>query len=341
MLERNAPNGRGVSDDGGSILINHDAGMNPRSSSTRREFLRATFAAGSALALGFPTGTAAAEGDPKMCIARWTGLAATNPDQIKAVATKLAERSISDLGGMARFVKSGDGVWIKPNIGFPLAPEFAVNTNPDLVATLVRLCRDAGARTVKVGDNSCYGAQRAYPESGIEAAVKAAGGEMLLFEESRFREVKLDGERLEKWPLYGDLLDADLLINVPIVKQHPLTGVTACMKNYMGVAGGPRDLWHKEIIPCLCDVTAYMKPRLCVVDAVRILTANGPTGGELDDVKFTGLVAAGVDVVALDAFAAELIGLNPAQSKMMAAAEKRGLGNRDYRKSALRAVEVL
>ena len=322
---------------------------------TRREFLRHTamaggaFAAGVALAEGAlitatPFGAAQAQeaalAPANMCIARWKGDKGPYPDEIKAMATRLTEEAIAVLGGMSRFVKRDNVVWIKPNMGWDRAPEFAANTNPDVVATLVRLCFEAGAKQVKVGDRTCNNDKKCYPASGIEAAVKEAGGMIVYLDDSRFKEVELKGKRLDKWPLYPDIIEADLVINAPILKHHQISTVTLCMKNYMGVAGGNRGQWHQDMPTCLCDITAYMKPRLCVVDAIRVLTGNGPTGGNLSDVKRMNMLAAGTDIIALDALGAELLGHKPADIKSVAAGHAAGLGEIDYKKLNPKEIQV-
>lgn len=308
---------------------------------SRRDFLKQTAAMGSAVAMA-PLGGAMAQDTAatQMCIARWKGAAATTPEAIKAMATKLTEQAMAQLGGMARFVKKGDVVWVKPNMAWDRAPEFAANTNPDVVATLVRLCLEAGAKAVKVGDKTCNSNKKSYPSSGIEAAAKEAGAEVVYLDDERFKEVELKGKRLEKWLVYPDIIESDLVINVPVVKHHAIAKATLCMKNYMGVISGKRDQWHQDIGTCLSDITAFMKPKLCVVDAVRILTANGPTGGNLDDVKRMDTVAAGTDIVALDAFGVELLGHKPEDIQTVAAGFKAGLGQIDYRKLALKELEV-
>ena len=308
------------------------------SNPSRRDFLKQTVVGAGALGVA-SLGCSGGGDQAQMSIARWKKIAKP-PKDLKRVATKLTERAIKDLGGMSRFVNRGDVVWIKPNIGFRIGPEFAANTNPDVVATLVRLCFEAGAKEVKVGDNSCYGADGAYPLSGIEAAAKEAGAEVVYLDLERFEEVEIGGEHLDTWPLYPDIIDSDLVINVPIVKHHPVTRVTVCLKNYMGVAGGDRNTWHEVIDPCLCDLTAYMKPRLSVVDAVRVLK-KGPMGGDLDDVELKGVVAAGTDPVALDALGAELLGLNPIRVRLIRAAQARGLGRMDYKNTlVVRETEI-
>lgn len=264
-----------------------------------------------------------------MAIARWDEAALAGVD-LGPAATRLTETAILSLGGMSRFVGAGDTVWIKPNIGWNRRPELAANTNPDVVGTLVRLCRDAGARTVKVGDHPCHPARQCYRNSGIAAAVEAAGGQMVYLDRKRFQDTKIGGEHLESWPLYAEVVEADLVINVPIVKHHGLTACSLAMKNYMGVIGGNRGAWHQNMEACLPDITQYMQPKLTVIDAVRVLTDHGPQGGDPDDVEVRGVVAAGTDIVALDAFGATLLGHEPRAISTIAAAEARGLGTTDF-----------
>lgn len=322
---------------------------------SRRDFIKST-ALGTALTVGSGmAGTGAAlaadatpavapaagssSGTLQMCIARGKG-APQAEAEIKSMAIKMTEQVIETLGGMGRFVKKGDVVWVKPNMAWDRKPELAANTNPDVVATLVKLCLNAGAKEVKVGDKTCNEARKSYPASGIEAAVKAAGGTIVYLDEARFKEIEIGGKRLKKWHVYPEIAEADLVINVPIAKHHAISTATLCMKNYMGVVGGSRGQWHQALPECLCDITAFMKPRLCVLDAIRILTANGPTGGDLKDVKRLDTIAAGTDIVALDAFGAELLGHKPDAIKSVAAGHAAGLGTMDYRKLALKEIEV-
>ena len=302
----------------------------------RRKFLKTTAMIGSGLLLGetlrLPrlalAGPPAAQ--PSLAIATWDPADLATAD-LATVARSLTEAAIADLGGIERFVSRSDRVWIKPNIGWNRRPELAANTNPDVVGTLVRLCRDAGARTVQVGDHPCHPARQCYENSGIAAAATAAGGQVVYLDERRFIDTKLDGQRLQTWPIYAEILEADLVINVPIAKHHGLTEVTLAMKNYMGVIGGRRGSWHQHIDDCIADITAFMRPRLSVLDAVRVLTAHGPQGGNVDDVKLVGTVAAGTDIVALDALGATLMGHQPAALPSLRVAAERGLGTLDWR----------
>ena len=272
---------------------------------------------------------------PAMAIARWDPTSLAGAD-LGLVAYRLTAAAVHLLGGMRRFVRPNDTVWIKPNIGWNRAPELAANTNPDVVAALVALCLDAGAKRVKVGDNCGSPARRTYKISGIAAAARAAGAEVIRIDDGDFREVDLAGELLGKWPMAAEIADADLVINAAVVKHHDIAGVTACMKNAMGIFGGRRNDWHKDLATALCDAGAFLKPRLCVLDAVRVLLRHGPESGSPEDVELRGLVAAGTDIVALDALGDELLGQRAEGQALLRAAQDRGLGVIDYRSLALR-----
>lgn len=314
----------------------------------RRDFLRYSALAGGVAVLAPFSISSAQETAPKsgtpvdMAIARWKGEPASAPEQIAAMAEKLTQEAIAGLGGIGRFVAKGDIVWIKPNIGWNRKPEQAATTNPDVVAALVKLCYDAGAKKVKIGDSPCNQIELCYTNSGIEAAAKATDAEMVILDPNRFASMEIKGERLKAWDVYPELVECDLVINVPIAKHHNIESskVTLCMKSYMGVVGGSRGTWHADLPTCLADITAFMKPRLSVLDAVRILTGNGPTGGSLTDVKRMDTVAAGADVVALDAFGGELLGHDPQSLPTVRAGYERGLGQIDYRKLNLKELAV-
>ena len=308
---------------------------------SRREFM-ARSAAG-ALALG--TGdvlspeTPAAEKTVDMTIATWKGVSNPAAGQIDRIAANLTEEALRGLGGLTRFVGSGDVVWVKPNIGWDRPPQLAATTNPHVVATIVRLCFQAGAKTVKVGDNPCDLAAKTYHSSGIAAAVRKLGAKVVVLQRSRFRNTSIRGEHLKSIPVYPEILDCDLVINVPIAKHHGLAGATLGMKNYMGVIEN-RESFHQAIPVCVADLAVFMKPRLCVLDAVRVLTARGPSGGDPADIQLKMTVAAGTDVVALDAFGAELLGRQPHQIGTIVKGQNVGLGRMDYRSLALRQIAV-
>jgi len=311
------------------------------SSYSRRDFIVQSAVAG---AMGLGAGRLMAQQPPApektdMTIARWSGPKELSPDEFKKAAVKMTEQALAGLGGLGRFVKKGDVVWVKPNIGWDRKPEQAADTNPDVVSTIVRLCFEAGAKTVKVGDNPCHPAPKCYENSGIAAAAKEAGAEILMLDRSRFKEMDIKGERVKSIPVFPGIVECDLVVNVPIAKHHVLAKLTLCMKNYMGVIE-KRGTFHQDIPNCLADITRFMKPRICVLDCLRVLTAHGPSGGKLEDVATKMTIAAGTDIVALDAFGAEIMDKKPAEIGSIVAGEKAGLGKIDYRSLALREIAV-
>ncbi|QXE90228.1 DUF362 domain-containing protein [Geomonas subterranea] len=239
----------------------------------------------------------------------------------------ITRKALSALGGMQRFVKPGQTVVVKPNIGWDRTPEYAATTNPVVVRTLVEECLKAGAKKVKVFDRTCNDPRRCYASSGIEAALKGMKNvEVKHLEEERFKNVALNGKVLKEWELYGEAVSADVYINVPVAKHHGLSRLTLGMKNVMGIMGGNRGSIHKNIDQALADVNAAFRPHLTLIDATRILTAHGPQGGNLADVKVLNQVIASTDIVAADAYATTLFGLKPADIAVTRAAYRRGLG---------------
>ncbi|MBN1946609.1 MAG: DUF362 domain-containing protein [Bradymonadales bacterium] len=224
-------------------------------------------------------------------------------DPVRAV-----DRAIEALGTMSRFIRPGERVAIKPNIAWERFAEQAATTNPHLVGRLVELCLAAGASQVLVYDATCNDAQRTYQKSGIAEAAYSAGATVLLPEERWFTEVEIGGGILGRWPVFRPLIEADRVINVPILKHHGLTGVTAAIKNWYGLLGGPRNLLHQDIHLSLFDLARFIQPTLTVVDAIRVLVRNGPQGGRYEDVERRDAVIAGTDQVACEALAVTLLG---------------------------------
>lgn len=246
----------------------------------------------------------------------------------------LVKRAVQALGGMGRFVKYGDKVIVKPNICVSYRTyEYAATTNPWIVGAIVRLCLDAGARSVKVMDNPFGGnAVEAYRNSGIEEQVLKNGGKMEVMSDFGFVEVKVpDALDLKKCKVYRDVLEADVLINVPIAKHHGLARLTLGMKNLMGVVQN-RPSFHFNLGQRVADLASLLRPTLTIVDAVRILTNNGPTGGRLEDVKKIDTVIASTDFVAADALAATIFGIEPMEVSYIKAASEMGLGEGNLEK---------
>lgn len=255
---------------------------------------------------------------------------------------QLVRRAMAAMGGMERFVSAGDDVIIKPNICVAYhTPEYAATTNPWVVAELVRLCLAAGARRVRVMDYPFGGtAEQAYARSGIEEQVRAAGGQMEVMSMVKFIPTEIpQGRDLTRCDIYEDVLSADVLIDVPIAKHHSLAQLTLAMKNLMGVIRN-RPAMHHNLGQRLADLTSRVQPDLTVVDAVRMLMANGPTGGNLADVKEMDTVIVSPDIVAADSYAATLFGVQPQDLGYTRAGADMGLGRMDIENLSIEEITV-
>jgi len=249
-----------------------------------------------------------------------------NPEQ-------LVRQAIEELGGMRRFIQRADIVVVKPNIGWDRTPEQAANTNPVVVAEIVRQCWNAGAKRVIVTDVSCNDPRRCFQRSGIAEAAQREGAEVILPDPMRFKDVDLQGEVLRDWPIFEPFLNADKIINVPVAKQHSLTGTTLGMKNWYGILGGPRHQLHQKIHESLVDLADFVRPTLTLIDCYRVLIRNGPTGGNLEDVLLKKTLVAGTDPVALDAYVAKAYwDLEVSSLPYLQMAAHRGLGTYEFEK---------
>lgn len=255
-------------------------------------------------------------------------------------ADALVRRSVEGLGGIGRFVKRGDKVVVKPNIGWDRTPEQAANTNPEVVASIIRLCKEAGAASVLVMDNTCNDPRRCYLRSGISEAAKAAGATVQFFDEDRVKKMTLAGERLKEWEVHPAFIEADVRINVPIAKHHGLADVTLGMKNWMGAVGGRRERMHQAMGESIVDLAAFFKPQLTIIDGIRILTRGGPQGGSPDDVQRLDTLIASADPVAAEARGAALHGRTLDATPHILLAEKRGLGRARWEPGEELRIEV-
>ena len=266
-----------------------------------------------------PTQTSQSAGAPDLVIAR------------RGEPQELVRQALAALGGMPRFVQPGTRVVIKPNICVAYHTyEYAATTNPWVVGALVHLAFEAGAKSVQVMDYPFGGsASEAYTRSGIQEQVQAAGGEMVPMPGFKFVQVDLpQAKDLKQAKAFKDALQADVLIDVPIAKHHGLARLTLGMKNLMGLVQD-RGAIHHNLGQRIADLASLFQPDLTVIDAVRVLMANGPTGGDLNDVKQLDTVIASPDIVAADSYAATLFGLRPDEIAYIPAAAAMGLGRSD------------
>ncbi len=256
----------------------------------------------------------------------------------------LVRKAIESVGGMADFVKAGDKVVIKPNIGWDRRPDQAANTHPLVVKTLAELALESGAAKVNIFDRTCNEKRRCYVNSGMEEAIKSIGSRQVSLEHIDSRKfVPIDikkGQSLKRWEIYRDALDADCYINVPVAKNHGLSGLTLGLKNSMGVIGGNRGSLHFDLGQKLADLATVLRPTLTVVDATRMLMRNGPQGGRLSDVNVADTLIVSRDMVAADAYATTLFGMQPGDIDSIVAAAGRGLGEMDLNKMRISIVHL-
>ena len=302
----------------------------------RRDFIRSSVGAGvatgAALSLGGANSLLGAEAETDVDLVAIRG---GEPDV-------MFDKGIAALGGMSRFVKAGQRVLVKPNIGWDRTPERAGNTNPKLVKRIIEHCLDAGAKEVLVFDHTCHEWSKCYKNSGIEQAVAEAGGKMVPGNsEKYYKQVAVKGGvKLKETDVHELMLDTDVFINVPVLKNHSSSKATIAMKNLMGCVWD-RGYYHKnDLHQCIADFLHFRKPDLNVVDAYRMMTQNGPVGVSLDDVVTMKSQLISADIVAIDAAAAKFLGMNPAEINHIKIANDAGFGTMDLSKLKIKRIVV-
>jgi len=301
---------------------------------TRREFLAGTASVTAGAMLLGPSAVLGTAPVPDVSVVKGSD------------AVAAARRALELLGGMSRYVRPGSIVVVKPNIGWDTRIGYGADTNPDIVGAVVKMCFEAGARTVKIFDRPCNEARRCYMSSGIEAIAKSQGADVTFVNENRFDPVEFsEGVRLRSWLVYRDALpeNRDVLINVPVLKQHslPMTqngnpGLSIGFKNLMGVMGGNRGEIHNHFENKIVDFCTVIRSDLTIVDATSVLLRNGPRGGRLADVAKLDTVIAGADPVAVDAWSVRTFGYPPEDLDYLVEAHRRGLGEIDLSKVVTR-----
>ncbi len=266
-----------------------------------------------------------------------------------SVIKEIVRRGVRAIGGMEKMVSKGDNVVIKPNIAWDRKPEYAVNTNPFVVAALIGMCLEAGANRVKVFDHTCASnPDTSYTNSGIEKAAKKAGAVVRFVNKELFKDIKIpDGKVLASWKFYEELIyqdETDVLINVPIAKQHSASRLSMALKNTMGMIGGNRGSIHKDIHPKIADLNRVVKVDLTVLDAFRILKRHGPTGGRLEDVdnnfESARRLVFCVDPVAVDSYGATMFGYQGRDIGYIRESYEAGLGEIDYKLKGFEEITI-
>jgi len=304
----------------------------------RRDFLKnmvgGSIMVGSSLAFGDYSSVLAATGNPPL------------PYDLVAVKggepEQMFDRAMASLGGMQTFVPKGSKVLVKPNIGWDVGPERAGNTNPKLVARIIGHCLQAGAGEVSVFDHTCDTWSQCYKNSGIERAVKDAGGKIAPGNnEGYYQTVAVpQGKRLTETKVHELVLDADVFINVPVLKHHTSSMVTIGMKNLMGIVWD-RWYWHRnDLHQCIADFLSYRKPTLTVVDAYNVMKQNGPRGVSVGDVVAMKSLIVSTDPVAADAAAAMIFGAQPSDIRHIQLAAEMNLGTINLKELSINRIKI-
>ncbi len=252
----------------------------------------------------------------------------TGSDRVRTV-----NKAIGLLGGIERFVKKGETVAIKPNVAFASPPMLAATANPQLVAEVVRLCYKAGARQVIVADNPINDPASCFTLSGIGKAASQANAEVVLPKTHHFKHTTLTGGKLiRNWPMFfGPFENADKLIGISPVKDHARAAASMSMKNWYGLLGGRRNVFHQDINTIIAELAMMVRPTLVILDGTEVMMTNGPTGGSVSDLKRANTLIASTDCVAADSYGCSLLELAVSDLPYLAKAEKAGAGTTDYK----------
>jgi len=305
---------------------------------TRRDFIKTSISLG-AVACAMPEITRAVAAEPA------TGEAAAKPILVavrEGSRSAMLDKALAELGGIQAFLKPGQTVVIKPNIGWNVVPEKAADTHPELVGHLVKLCLEAGAKEVNVFDYTCNPWRDCYVNSGIEGAVKAAGGTMMPGnDETYYRDVDIpNGKILKKAKVHRLILDSDVFFNLPILKHHSGSLVSASMKNLMGVIWD-RGFYHRaDLHQCIADFVTFKRPTLNILDAYHPMFRNGPRGKTVEDVVEKRMLFASTDIVAIDAAGARVLEHNPSEIRHIEMAAQLNVGIMDLNKVDVRRIKI-
>ncbi len=245
---------------------------------------------------------------------------------IKTLARKVFEAS----GGINTFISKGDVVVIKPNLSWARKPKFAATTHPEVLAAVIELCQEAGAKKVRIADNTIHDARRCFAISGAGKVAKKTGADLVFPRSSMMKNMKITGDRIDgEWPVFVPLVEADKIINLPVAKHHSLSTLTLGMKSWIGGVDGNRWDLHQDIHETIVDLARFFQPAVTLIDAIRIMVRNGPSGGRLSDVAQKNTLILSTDPVAADARATRLFGLDPENIGFIRLGQKRGLGTYD------------
>jgi uncharacterized protein (DUF362 family) len=302
----------------------------------RRDFIKKSFAVGAALGAPFVIGgkkVHAADNNT------------SNPDLVAVKGGEPAamfDKGIAALGGMKKFVKKGQTVVVKPNIGWNVTPELAANTNPLLIKRIIEHCLEAGASKVYVFDHTCDNWESTYKNSGIQKAAKDAGALVVPGNSTSYYQnvVVKGGAILKETAVHELILGSDVFINVPVLKSHGGTRLTISMKNLMGIVWDRGFYHYNGLNQCIADFCLFKKPDLNIVDAYTVMTSGGPRGGSIGDLAVMKSLIISPDIVAADAAATKLYGIDPSNVGHIKLAHDKKIGNMNLNELNIKRITI-
>ncbi len=272
------------------------------------------------------------------------------PDMVAVMGgepTAMLDKALEAMGGISKYVKKGQTVVIKPNIGWDKKPEFAANTNPELIRALIKKCLDAGAKKVTIFDHTCDNWQKCYQSSGIEKAAKEAGAVVVPGnDEVYYKSVSLPkGVKLKSVKIHQALIESDVWFNVPVLKNHGGAKMSIAMKNYMGIVWDRGFFHDNDLQQCIADICTWeKKPALNIVDAYRCMRKHGPQGRSVADTAVLKSLIASPDMVAADTAAIKLFNqveqMDIASVGHIANGEKLKLGTQNIDKLNIKRIKI-
>lgn len=304
----------------------------------RRNFLKTSATAGLATSFAFSAG--------RLGYAAGQGTEADSPHDLVAIRggepDVMFDQAIDAYGGMGRFIKQGQTVVVKPNIGWDATPERGANAHPKLVKRVIEHCYNAGAKTVYVFDHTCNNWLKCYKNSGIEEAAKDAGAKVVPGNsESNYQHVHIKDEGIVQEAKVHELMfETDVFINLPILKHHGGAKLTIAMKNLMGIVWD-RQYWHKNgLHQAIAEFATWRKPDLNIVDAYYVMKKNGPRGVSVADVTRMKYQVLSTDMVAADAASTKIFGMDPADIPYIQKAHELNVGNKNLDELNIKRIAV-
>jgi uncharacterized protein (DUF362 family) len=242
--------------------------------------------------------------------------------------------ALKSLGGIETFIKKGDRVLLKVNAAFASPAMLSATTHPAIVTEMTRLCFRAGAASVVVTDNPINDPASCFTLTGIADAARKVGARVVLPRDDLFSPITVKGAKLiRNWPvLYKPFADITKVIGMAPLKDHHRSGASMTMKNWYGLLGGRRNIFHQDIYGIIMELAMMVTPTFVVLDATTAMITNGPTGGSLSDLKNTDTMIVSTDQVAADAFGASLLGKSLDKLPYIGKAAAAGIGTADYKK---------